>query len=187
MDAKWEPKPGQPPPIPRDDSHGTPAPNKVLPPAKGRPGTVRSGGTSVASSLPIPLIAGGAGVLLLIIIIAVVAGGDDKSAAPAADAAPPDVEAARRADDLPPLPQGPSDELRHAVYQLSEAFKAEKVVSSVKLATAQPSVVLISSVYCTDQSLREILSKHSPALRSLGVTLVKCFSRDGQVVFEKQL
>lgn len=198
MDDNWDPPPG-PPPIPGSSPPSPPSlpPTAPTPGAEARvelrPGRARGklepGGTSVSGGLPIPLIAGAAGLVLLIIIIfAVRGGGDDKAAAvDSSDAGAEQVEPTTPDDDRPEPPPGPSTELRDAVYELSQALSAQKVISEVKIAPAQPSIVLISSVYCSDEILENVLRAHSKRLHNLGVTLVRCFARDGAVVFEKQL
>jgi hypothetical protein len=151
-------------------------------------GKVAPGGTSVSSGPPILLIAGAA-LIVLIIIIVIASGGDDGKTGAVAepDAAVEVVEPRDGDEERPNGPDAPSPQLRDAVYALSQAMKAEKVISTVNIAPAQPSIILISSVYCSDKTLASVLSEHTSKLRSLGVTLVRCFSRDGAVVFEKQL
>jgi hypothetical protein len=151
---------------------------------------VRPGGTSVDPPRPIALIVVGVLVVVGIVIVLAMQDGDGTKTT-AADLADAGAAVAVEGDTATATPietsSGPSDELRQVVTALSESLEKDQVVSSANLAPAQSSVLLITSAYCGDSSLRRVLDSHAPDLRTNGVNLVRCLSRDGIVVFEKKL
>lgn len=164
-------------------------------PSKGRGGTV-AGGTAVAGGGGLPLIpiAAAVAVVLGVILFFALRGGETK---PASAQSAPDEMGEQPADDTPepvlnnvptidePRPgEPPRVDPNATARDLERALKSQRLWSSVEVVGNR---VEVRSGSCRDANMIPAVDAARSALRTAGLTKVRCVENSGAVVFEREL
>ncbi len=158
----------------------------------------RAGGTSVAGSPKLPILAAiaAAATVAIALTIWIVAGrGTDASSAPAEPAIEAEIEAEEAGGDAeleaappaprPRAPRNQAPDLGAAAAALAAELRKERLWATVTVDRADPTVLIVQSSLCEDQGVKDTISASSSSLASSGARLIRCVAPHGGVIFEQ--